>query len=253
MKRFYMTSRVTVAAALLIASAGARLSAADDMPKAETILDKYIEVTGGKAAFEKVHSEVSTGSMEIRGMKGAATTYRMAPDKNYTEIKFEGIGTMQEGSNGTLAWSNSAIQGPHLKEGEEKETSLLRGRFDAETNWRNQYSKVETVGSETVDGKDCWKVEATPKVGSKVTRYYDKKTGPLVKTQMTVKSAMGEVAVESIADDYRKEGDLLVPHKLTNRAAGQEFTITIDSVKYNVDIPATTFEPPAEVKALLKK
>jgi hypothetical protein len=43
------------------------LSAADALPTGEAILDKYIEVTGGKAAYEKKISEVSTGVMEFTG------------------------------------------------------------------------------------------------------------------------------------------------------------------------------------------
>ena len=62
---------ILLCAAVVLAT-GAQL-AADDLPKAETILDKYIEVTGGKAAYEKNHSEVSTGTMEFvgKGIKGS--------------------------------------------------------------------------------------------------------------------------------------------------------------------------------------
>ena len=34
---------------------------------------------------------------------------------------------------------------------------------------------------------------------------------------------------------------------------GQEFTMTIQSVKVNEEIPADRFEPPAEIKTLLQK
>src|ERR1043166_7944689 len=93
------------------------LPAADTLPKAETILDKFIEVTGGKAAYEKRHTEVSTGSMEIvgKGIKGTLTSYRSEPDKSYTEIDIQGIGKVQEGSDGAVAWSLSAMQGPRVK------------------------------------------------------------------------------------------------------------------------------------------
>jgi len=56
-------------------AAGA-LAAADELPKTETILDKYIEATGGKAAYAKIHSEISTGTMEFAamGLKGHEPT-----------------------------------------------------------------------------------------------------------------------------------------------------------------------------------
>lgn len=252
MKRFFVASKLTLGAALLLSS-GQWLVAADDLPKAETILDKSIEATGGRAAWEKIHNEISTGSMSVGGMQGTATIYRAEPDKTYTEINFEGIGKMTQGSNGRIAWSNSAMQGPHIKEGDEKESALLEAKFDGELNWRGQYPKVETVGAETVEGKDCYKVILTPKSGSPITRYYDKQSGLPQKMVMNVKGPMGEMTVESVLSDFRKEGDILVPHKLTNRAMGQEFVISIDKIQYNTDIPASKFDTPPEIQALLDK
>lgn len=245
--------RNIVLCAAVVLATGARL-AADDLPKADTILDKYIEATGGKAAYEKNHTEISTGTMEVvgKGIKGTMASYRSAPNKSYTEIDITGIGKMREGSDGTVAWSFSAMQGPRLKDGEEKAGALQAARFNAELNWRDVY-KAETTGVEQVDGNDCYKVQLTPKEGLAMTRYYDKKSYLMVKMVITVKNPMGEFAVESLVGDYRKEGAILSPHKVTQKAAGQEISITIDNVKYNAEIPKDKFEPPDEIKAMLKK
>src|SRR5437868_4503983 len=154
--------------------------AADDLPKAETILDKYIESTGGKAAYEKNHNEVSSGTMEFvgKGIKGNISSYRAEPDKSYTEIDIQGIGKVKEGSDGKVAWSISAMQGPRLKEGEEKAGAFQAARFNADLNWRDTY-KAEITGVEKVDGKDCYKVLMTPKEGMPMTRYYEKKSNLL--------------------------------------------------------------------------
>ena len=66
-----------LAFALLLSSVP--LFCADEaLPKAETVLDRAIEVTGGKAALEKRHNEVMHGSMEFtgRGVKGTLTVYQ---------------------------------------------------------------------------------------------------------------------------------------------------------------------------------
>jgi hypothetical protein len=64
---------------------------------------------------------------------------------------------------------------------------------------------------------------------------------------------MGDISAEVFADDYRKEGDLLAAHKLTNKFAGQEFQIAVQSVEFNVDMPKDRFDMPEEIKALLNK
>jgi outer membrane lipoprotein-sorting protein len=253
MNRRFFAGNLAAAVTLVMVYAGAPALAADDLPKAETILDKFVEATGGKAAFQKVHSEIESGTMSISGITGTHTTFKAAPDKYYTEVVIQGVGTIQEGSNGSVAWSNSAIQGPHVKEGEEKAFALMMARFDGEVNWRTVYSKVETVGTEAVNGKDCYKVTLTPKSGKPMTRFYDKQSGLLLKSIMTTISAMGEVTVESTLEDYRKEGDFLRPHKISNKTMGQQFAITIDKVEYNPEIPASRFDLPEEIQALMNK
>jgi hypothetical protein len=231
-----------------------RLVAAD-LPKAETILDKYVEVTGGKAAYQKLHSQIASGIFEMSaaGIKGAVTTYRAEPDLAYTEIVLEGIGKITDGTDGKVAWANSAMQGPHVKDGAERAQAMQAARFNGELHWRETYKAAEITGVEAVDGKDCYKVVLTPAEGSAVTHFYDKDSGLLTKMSMISQSAAGEIAVDSFPSDYRKEGDILMPHKVRQTVAGQEFTITIDTVKLNPEIPKNRFDLPDEIKALVNK
>ena len=67
MKRFAMGQDFWAVVVLAIAAARS-LPAADALPKAETILDKYVEVTGGKAAYAKLHTEIATGVMDFAAM-----------------------------------------------------------------------------------------------------------------------------------------------------------------------------------------
>lgn len=145
------------------------------------------------------------------------------------------------------------MQGPRIKQGQERTDALRDSTFNASLYWPKLYTKVETAGAETVEGHECYKVVLTPPEGHPTSEYFDKKSGLLIKTQATRASAMGEVSGEIVYEDYRKEGDLLTPHKLTQRAAGQEFQITVQSVEFNANLPAGTFGLPPEVQALQNK
>src|SRR5437763_8235070 len=120
-------------------AAGLFLYAADPLPKGEAILDKYIEVTGGKAAYEKRHTEVSTAVMEFigKGVKMKMTSYHAEPDNSYVVVEIEGIGKMEEGSNGTVVWERSALKGPRVKTGEEKAVSLRAASIHHDSRWRD--------------------------------------------------------------------------------------------------------------------
>ncbi|MGO9231834.1 MAG: DUF620 domain-containing protein [Bryobacteraceae bacterium] len=278
MKRLPIRQTLAACAVMVLAAAGATLRAADDqpkaaaptapraeaqapavpraadvLPKAETILDKSVEAAGGKAAFEKLHNTVITGSMELAamGIKGTMTITKAEPDKSLDEIEITGLGSVKQGYDGKVAWEINPMQGARIKDGDESAQTKIQAHFHEE-NWRDEYKKVETVGAETVDGKDCYKLVLTPNEGKPVTQFFDKKTWLLTKIALTVNTPMGEVESETLISDYRKEGDLLVAHKIVQTAGGQEIAITLDTYKYNVEIPKGKFDLPDEIKALVK-
>jgi zinc protease len=254
MNRFAKIRILWIGMALAMAAAGT-LFAADDLPKADTILDKYVEVTGGKAAYAKLHSETTTGVVEFSamGLKGKMVAYHVDSDQSLVDITIEGMGRILEGTNGETAWAVNAMQGPRIKDGDERSEALLHAKFNADLRWRDLYSRVETVGIEAIDGKDCYRLVLTPKSGNPVTRWYDKESGLLLKTRIKAKTPMGEIEADSVLSDYRKEGEILLPHKLVQHAATLEIATTIESVKYNSEIPKEKFALPDEIKALLNK
>lgn len=229
-------------------------AAGEPKPTAEAVLDRYIEVTGGKAAYEKVHSKLTKGHVEFvgKGMKGTATSYSTEPNNVYTVIELPGIGKIEEGTNGEMAWSNSAMQGPRVKPGNEKDLSIRMARFNGDLHWRELVKKAELTGAEEIDGKECYRVVLTLPVGNPITRYYDKSTGLLVRSKIVVPSPMGDISSESDSSDYKEVNGIRTPHSIRQRAMGQEMLITTESIQYNVNIPKERFEPPSEVKALAK-
>ncbi|HLW75869.1 MAG TPA: hypothetical protein VKS01_02770 [Bryobacteraceae bacterium] len=250
-------NRFGIIAGALTLAGGIALRADDALPKAETILDHYIEVTGGKAAYEKRTSEVATGSFELpaMGVKGAMTRYSDSNNNSYTVIEIPGIGKMEQGETNGVAWEKSPMTGARVKSGVEKAEALRGSMFNGSLYWRKQYAKVETTGTAAVNSEDCYKVVLTPAEGGgkPETNYYSKKTGLLLKSETTVESQLGEVPAEADVNDYKDFGGVMTPAKITQKAAGQEFTITIDTVKVNEAIPADKFAIPDDVKALTDK
>lgn len=253
MIRFHKAA--VLALALLLGNYLCLRAADEPLPKAETILEKYVQVTGGKAAYDKIHSEVSTGAVEFvgKGVKGTMNAWRAEPNKSYVVLDIEGVGKVEEGTNGDIAWEKSALQGPRIKEGEERAVALREADVNSINHWRDHYVKAETTGIETVDDQACYKVVLTPREGKPESRYFDKKTGLLVKTTQTMKSPMGEIPMEGLLSDYRNVDGVLVPHKMQQKALGQEIQMTLKTVQWNADVPKDRFDLPDDVKALAQK
>src|SRR5579862_8671420 len=165
------------------------------LPSVETVYNHYIAATGGKAAYETRHSLVEHATLNFakQGLKGSLTIYESAPDKYLGVTELPGIGKIAAGSNGEVAWENTALQGPRIKQGVERADALREGAFNASLYWQKLYAKGETAGAETIEGHDCYKIVLTPKEGKPVSEFFDKKSGLMVKTMATVSSQMGDI------------------------------------------------------------
>jgi hypothetical protein len=232
-----------------------RAQADAPLPKAETILDGFVEATGGKAAYEKRKNDIATGTVDFsaNGVEGAIVVYSDVSNNVYRAIDLEGVGKIEEGVYNGQAWESSALQGTRLKEGAEKAEALREATYNEPLHWRELYTKVETVALEDVDGEPAYKVVLTPKEGKPETVYFSKKTGFLIKRTATMTNPMGELPMEMMLSNYKDQGGIMMPKTMAMKVMGQEFTITIDDVKVNTDIPKDRFEPPAEVKKLIEK
>jgi zinc protease len=233
-----------------VAAAGSQ-----EVPTAESVLERYIEVTGGKAAHQALHNEAATGTVEVVGMglRGTIVARAAAPDKSYSSLDIAGAGIMEEGTNGGEAWERSSVQGPRIRSGEERTAALREAAFNSHLRWRELYAKVEFAGIEAIGERPCFKLVLTPAGEKPLTHYYDQETGLLVKISRIVVSPMGEMPSETLVSDYREVSGVKIPHSLKHRVLTQEIQVQLDQVRCNTELPANAFNLPDDVKALLEK
>jgi hypothetical protein len=249
--------RTALVLSAALAMPALRASADDPLPKAEDVLDKYVEATGGKAAYEKLKNRVAKGTMEIvgAGLKGKLVAYQAPPNKTKTEVEFENLGKIVEATDGNVVWEVNPITGDRVIDGDEKAEKLLHNAFNGELRWKEMYDKAECTGVEDVNGKPAYKVVLTPKAGAgkPTTEFYDKASHLQVKSLTTAKTPMGELEVEMYPSDYKKVDDVLIAHKVTQKLLTQEIAVTMTEIKHNVDLPPDTFKVPDAIKPLLEK
>ena len=249
LNRFVLLAALTQSFALLYGQAPATA------PTAESILERYIEVTGGRAAYEKHSTEMITGNIAFpeQGLSGRLTRYAAAPDKEYSLVELGPIGKIESGVTMGVAWEKSAVLGPRVKSGDEKDQAIREARFNAPIEWRNLFTKVEAAGKEMVNGEECYKITLTPASGKPESQFFSVKTGLLLKTLATAVSPMGEVNVEVEVSDYKKFGGVLYPTRSKQKAGAQELDITVTSIKLNDPVPPQYFELPPDIKSSAEK
>jgi hypothetical protein len=253
MRRFYVPALFAFLAAL--GQPAARGQSKPDLPTAETVLNQYIEATGGKAAYEKLKNRVATGTIEIpaANIKGKMNVTEAAPNKVRFFADLGPLGELKKVTDGKNAWEFSTVQGEREITGEEKDAFLRESDFYQELRWKELYAKVECVAMEDVDGKPAYKIVLTPNSGKPTTQYYDKASHLLVKQTQITAGPMGEVSVDEYGSDYKAVDGVRMPFTITQTMLTQKIVLTITEVKHNVELPADTFRRPAPADEPAKK
>ena len=254
------TLRLTTctAAVLAIAVGGGPAFAqapAAPLPTGDAVLAKYVQATGGAAAYDAIKNRVVHARMEIlgAGVVLGLTVYNAAPANLYTVVESEATGRIETGVSDGVAWELSAIRGAVVKDGVERDDVLRDAIFDRMAHWKEHLKSADCVGTTDVNGKPAYRVVATPKSGSPQTMYFDKDSGLLVRIETTVNSAAGPVPVVAEPGDFRKVDGIMVAFTSRMQVMGQERVVTIEKVEHNVELPAGRFALPAEIAALVKK
>jgi Domain of unknown function (DUF4412) len=247
-----MTRPLTRAAAFAaLALAFAAPLAAQELPTAKTVLDRYVEAVGGRGLigrFQTRHS-VMEMSMPAMGMTMSMETFNARPNRMLVKMEMPGLGAMTSGYDGQVAWSNNPMQGPRIIEGEELKQTLQSADFDASLDYARSYSTMETVGRGEVGGRPCWRVKMVHTSGVEVINCFDVENGLLVGATATQVSNMGAVQAEMTFSDYKDFDGFKMPTRMTTRAMGQEMVMTIKSVSHE-PLDPSVFALPAEIRAL---
>jgi hypothetical protein len=226
------------------------LTFAADMPSGESLLQRYIDRSGGADAYARAKNMSMSGTVEMAGrnISGTVTIFEEG-EKSYTAMDFPGIGKVEEGFDGETAWEDSALEGPRLLEGDEKAAAKRAATLALITSWREVYKEARTNGESDVDGKPAWKVEMMPKEGKPETFFFDKASGLLVRIAAVLSTALGDIATEATMSDFRSVDGILTPFAITEKAMSQNILMRFGKIAYNAEIPNDRFELPASVKA----
>jgi hypothetical protein len=223
------------------------------LPSARSIIDRHIEAVGGRKAILSHTSSHATGTMTVAGagITGVLDVYSAKPDKSLVKINLGGIGDVFEAFDGIHAWSVSPMTGPMLTQGKELEEKKFDADFYSDLHEEGRYASMKTVEKTTFEGRPCYKVSLVKKDGGEDVDFYDVETGLKAGAVVTRESQMGPMSVTQVHSDYKKFGGLLMATTLKQTAMGIEQVLKITSIEFD-NVEPSTFEPPAQIKALIK-
>lgn len=233
--------------------AAAPAASAQSLPPAKDLIEAYSKAVGGdkwkshKSARMKATLEVPTA-----GMSASVEASTIFPNTFIMKMEIGGMGSIVSGYDGTTAWMKDPMMGARLLSGMEAEQIADEADPEASLRISTKIASSETVEKTTINGQECYKVKHTWKSGRTTHDCFSTKDGLLIASMAMQASAMGEAEVTTLHSEYKDFGGIKRASVVTQQMMGQEAKTTITSWEWDVVDPKDV-EPPADIKALIKK
>jgi len=254
MRNFVRTIPILVVGALLIRP-GVALEATPSqaLPSGREIILRYVAAIGGSAAWTKISSIRTKGTIELPdGTTGTIEAMGARPAKAVTRAVVAGIGTQEQGYDGKIAWSIGP-DGAKLITGRQQRQIADEAQFDGRLREQGFVKEVTTVARATFDKRPAYKLRVVYASGNEQQEYFDSETGLLLGWEGTrdLGPSFGVVPVVSTFRDYKPFGSVKQPTTVLQQSIGLLQTFRLDSYEFDV-VPPAAFDLPAPIKALVR-
>jgi len=227
---------------------------ASPLPKAESVLDSFVEKCGGRAVFDKIDNRHTTSTMTLSVFPAPAevTTTVTRQGAFRCIVSSPAFGRIEYGSDGQTVWEIVPMTGPRIKEGLERSRFRALYGLDLPMRWRDVFKKVDVSGLDAVEEKPAYKLTAVTPEDYPITYYFDQASGLLVKILYPMETVTGQGIQEIVLSDYRNVGGILFPFLQIRKESGREMKLAFAAVEFNVDVPVGTFALPEPILKIRK-
>lgn len=237
-----------------IAAAGMLVAALAAGQTADELLAKNVEARGGLQHIKAIQTMRLTGTMKAGDETLPSVLELKRPDKSRWEFTLDGETAVQayDGKDG-WTWIPFAGQAePQPMSKEELREAAQQGDIDGPlVDYKQKGSTIELVGHDKDFRPEDWKLKVTLKGGDVRYVYLDPKT--FLQTVSVMKRTIDgvEVEIRSQVGDYRKVGDVVLPHSFsaTTKDGAKTQSLEFEKIELNVPIDDGRFRMPPKPAA----
>ncbi|MGA0414392.1 MAG: outer membrane lipoprotein-sorting protein [Flavobacteriaceae bacterium] len=233
-----------------------QLTLAQDL---DEILDNYFENTGGRAQWEALEGIKMTAKINQMGMEIPLEIIQLKSGKQMTVINFQGQQIKQGVFDGQVLWSINMMTQKAEKSDQETTDNIKREMGDFPDPFLNYQAKgytAELLGTEEIDGAECFKIKLTKKPlivdGQKVDNvsfyYFDMDNFVPIAVQSEIKAGPGKGQMSEVKmSDYQEVSGYYFPFSMIQGLKGQEGqAITFDQIEVNPQVDEAEFVFPED-------
>lgn len=225
----------------------------DALPKAADLLAKSAAAMGGLDAWQAVKSVRARGTFEMaaQNLSGSVEIIQARPAQVRLTVSITGIGTIENGSDGKIAWSMDPMSGPSLMQGKALADAISEAQFDSAFNGPDYVKEATTLEKTKFGDRPAYKLHVVTKFNSESTIYLDAETYLAIGMEKVSETPMGAMPTTTSAGEFKKFGAFTQPTVMVQNAMGFDQVIRLTSYEYDV-VPPSAFELPPAIKALIK-
>jgi len=226
----------------------------------DEILDNYFENTGGKAQWESLQGIKMMAKVNQMGMEIPIEIVQLKSGKQMTVINFQGQQMKQGVFDGEVLWNINMMTQKAEKSDQETTDNVKRevkGEFpDPFLNYKEKGYTAELLGTEEMDGAECFKIKLTKKPliidGKEVENvsfyFFDTENYVPLVIHSEIKSGQFKGQISEIKmSDYQEVGGLYFPFSMVQGVKDQEGqTISLDEIILNPEIDPAAFAFPED-------
>ncbi len=220
----------------------------EKLPTAQEVLDRYVEVTGGREALLRYKSMTVHGRVQVPSRNIDREIVVYTNDGKMLQKAFLADGKeASSGYDGQTAWDLDADGKATITKGDEVK-SIAR---DADMYYHLQVMKyfksMEVVDVKEFNGRACYHLKGVNNWGMVNEHFYDKENGLLVGYAFNTAWRGGDGDATETFEDYKDFGGVRMAAKTTHREGKDAVIFLITAVTYD-DVSDDAFALPEAVK-----
>lgn len=204
---------------------------------ASEVIERYLQAIGGLAAIQNIQDVTTNATAAIQGMELKIVTRQKAPDKLLVETMMGNNVISKQVFDGEKGKVTSPM-GEQELEGEMLDQMKEGSAIIAETNYLKEGFSLELLGIETIDNRECYKINITRPSGNESLAYYAVADG--LKYREVSTTPQGSMVTNML--NYEAIDGFMFPKAINQSVGPQSFDVTIDRIEINTGLEDALFE-----------
>ncbi len=216
----------------------------------DALIARHIEARGGMERLEAVKTLSMSGRAIAKpGQEALITREVRPPGRIRTEFTHQGV-TAIFACDGSRCWYVNPMSGSfdlELMSPADTSLAIEQANVLGLTDWKAKGHRIELLGTETIDGREAYKLQVSLSGGGVRTDYLDTESALLVRRETTRSLGERTIEVETSFSDFRPVGGIVFPHSIRTSAKGALFeslTVIVEKIEINVPLDDARFEMP---------